>query len=140
MNSAVPLALIPETGRVEDFSSLRTKSDVLTAMGKDAEANAVMDKAIKMPSASVMDIHQYGRSLLMAGKKEKALEIFQYNFKTHPEEKFVTYAGLARGYTATGDKKNAIKNWEIVIQNVPEYEKANLANFQAELKKLKEGK
>ncbi len=133
-------AMNPNISGVEDFSTLRTKSEVLTALGRDAEADVVMDKAVKMPSAAVMDIHQYGRSLLKAGKKEKALEIFQYNFKTHPEEKFITYAGLARGYTAVGDKKNAIKNWETAIQNIPDYEKANLANFQAELKKLKEGK
>ncbi len=57
----------------------------------------------------------------------------------HPEEKFWTYVGLARTYTALGDKPNAIKNWEIAIANVPENRKFMLAQFQAALKKLKEG-
>ena len=52
--------------------------------------------------------------------------------------KFWTYLGLARGYTATGDKKSAITNWETVLRNVP----SNLSNrtpaFEAALKKLKE--
>ena len=126
-------------GGVEDFSTLQTKSNVLAAMGKEAEATAVMDKAIKMPGASLQAIHQYGRSLLAAGKKEKALEVFLYNSKTHPEEKFTTYVGLARGYAAVGDKKNAIKNWEIAIQNIPEDQKQNAEAYKAELKKLRGG-
>jgi tetratricopeptide (TPR) repeat protein len=129
----------PFIGR-EDFSSLQTKSLVFMAMGKETEANTIMDKAVKLPSATVTAIHQYGRTLLAAGKKEKAMEIFQYNFKTHPEDKFTTHVGLARGYTAAGDSKNAVKNWEMAIQNIPENQKANIGLYQAELKKLKEGK
>jgi tetratricopeptide (TPR) repeat protein len=127
----------PRAGGVEDLSTLRTKANVLTAMGKDAEAAVVMEKGIRLPSTTVMDIHQYGRSLLASGKKEKALKIFQYNQKTHPEEKFTTYVGLARGYTAVGDKKNAIKNWEIALKNVPESQKQFTNVFEGELKKLK---
>ncbi len=124
----------------ENFNTLSTKAIVLTAMGRDAEAGTVMDKAIKFPDANVQAVHQYGRTLLNAGQSKKALEVFQYNFKTHPEEKFTTYVGLARGYTAVGDKKNAIKNWETAIKNLPENQKANLPSYEGELKKLKEGK
>lgn len=124
----------------EDFNTLQTKSNVLTAMAKEADADAVMNKAIKHPTATVQAIHQYGRSLLAAGKKDKAMEIFQYNAKTHPEEKFTPNVGLARGYTALGDKKNAIKHWEVAIKNIPENQKANTALYESELKKLKEGK
>jgi tetratricopeptide (TPR) repeat protein len=124
----------------ENFNTLSTKAVVLTAMGRDADASTIMDKAIKLPDANVQAVHQYGRTLLNAGQSKKALEVFQYNFKTHPEEKFTTYVGLARGYTATGDKKNAIKNWETAIKNLPENQKANLAAYEGELKKLKEGK
>ena len=55
-------------------------------MGKNA-ANTVMDKAIKIPGTPIPMIHQYGRTLLNQGQKEKAMEVFQYNFKSHPEEK-----------------------------------------------------
>ena len=123
----------------EDFNSLSTKAQVLTAMGKDAEVETVMDKAIKHPTATVGAIHQYARTLLGAGKKEKAMEIFQYNFKSHPEDKFTPNVGLARGYTAIGDKKNAIKHWEAAIKNLPENQKQNISFYEGELKKLKEG-
>jgi hypothetical protein len=133
-------AMDPNIGGAEDFNALNVKSQVLLAMGKQTEASEIMDKAIKLPGTSVNAIHQYARSLLNMGLKEKAMEVFQYNFKTHPEEKFTTYVGLARGYTAMGDKKNAIKNWETAIKNLPENQKGNIAFYEGELKKLKEGK
>jgi hypothetical protein len=123
-----------------NFNTLSTKAQVLMALGRPADASTVMDEAVKLPDANVQAIHQYGRSLLAGGDSKKALEIFQYNFKTHPEEKFTTFVGLARGYTATGDKKNAIKNWEIAIKNIPDNQKQNLALYEGEVKKLKEGK
>lgn len=121
----------------EDFSSLQTKALVLSAMGKESEADAIMGKAIKHPTASVQSIHQYGRTLLAAGKTQKALDVFKLNRQLHADDTFTTYVGLARGYTAAGDKKNAIKNWEIAIKNLPADQKGNLNAYQAELKKLK---
>lgn len=109
------------------------------AMGRTNEAVPIMDKAIKRSDATVQAVHQYGRSLITAGQNQKALEVFQYNAKAHPEEKFTTYVGLARGYAAVGDKKNAIKNWEIAIKNLPADRKQELPFYESELKKLKEG-
>jgi tetratricopeptide (TPR) repeat protein len=127
-------------GGREEFGTLRAKADVLTAMGKDADSDATMEKAIHLPDASVQVIHQYGRSLLNAGKKEKAMEIFKYNAQKHPEDKFTPNVGLARGYTAMGDKKNAIARWEDAIKNIPDQQKANIKFYQGELDKLKSGK
>jgi len=124
----------------KNFNTLSTKANVLTTLGRTEEANKVMDEAIEQPTATVQAVHQYGRQLLAAGNSTKALQIFQYNFKKHPEEKFTTYVGLARGYTAIGDKKNAIKNWETAIKNIPDNQKPNAALYEAEVKKLKEEK
>ena len=49
-----------------------------------------------------------------------------------------TYVGLARGYTAVGDTRNAIANWEIAIKNIPENQKVNLPVYEQALKALKE--
>lgn len=119
------------------FDTYATKARVLSAMGKSDEAEQVMNLAINHPTATVQAIHQYGRSLLQEGKKEKALEVFKLNRQKNPNDKFTTYVGLARGYTAIGDKKNAIKNWETAIKNLPEEQKGNLAVYEGELKKLK---
>ena len=124
---------------IENFQTLQTKAQVLEALNRESEASLVMDKSIKLPSTTVQQIHQYGRTLLTSGKKEKAMEVFQFNSKTHPEDKFTPNVGLARGYTALGDKKNAIKFWEVALKNVPENQKNNMAFYEGELKKLKEG-
>ncbi len=124
----------------EDFSTLQTKAAVLSAMGKDSEADAVMDAALRLPSPEMFPVHQAGTRLLRAGRKEKALEVFKFNAAQHPDEKFYTYVGLARVYTALGDKANAIKNWEIALKNVPAAQKGNQATFEKSLKDLKDGK
>jgi hypothetical protein len=122
----------------ENFVTLSTKASVLTALGRSEEAEATMKKAINHPTAGVNDVHQYGRSLLAAGQTAKAMEIFQFNAKKNPQDKFTPNVGLARGYTALGDKKNAIKHWELAIKNLPENQQANKAFYEGELKKLKQ--
>lgn len=125
---------------VENFNTYQTRSLIYQAMGKTGEANAQMDKAIKDPSATVQDIHQYGRALLNSGQKEKAMEVFKFNAQKNPQDKFTPNVGLARAYTAAGDKKNAIKHWELALKNLPEAQKQFLPQYEAEVKKLKEGK
>lgn len=122
---------------VKSFPAMRTKADILTALNRQADADAVMKEALAM-DATVQEIHDYGRSLLAAGKNDRALEIFKLNREKHKDDMFTTYVGLARGYTALGNKKEAIKNWEIAIKNVPEAQKQFISNYQEEIKKLKQ--
>jgi len=122
----------------KDFSTLKTKADVLQAMGRDGEADGIMDEAVAMADAPVIGIHRYGTALIAAGRHDRAMTIFKMNRQRHPEEKFVTYVGLARGYTALGDTRNAIANWEIAIKNIPENQKINLPVYEQALKALRE--
>jgi len=122
----------------KDFYTLKTKSAVLRAMGRDADADGVMDEAVAMADAPIMGIHQYGAALITAGQKDKAMAVFTQNRQRHPDETFITYVGLARGYTALGDTRNAIANWEIAIKNIPENQKVNLPVYEQALKALKE--
>ena len=124
---------------VENFSTLQTKASVLQAMGRESDADTIMDKAINVPDAGLLLVHSYGMRLLRASRNDRALKILLLNQTRHPDEKFWTFLGLARGYTALGDKPNAIKNWEIAIANTPDDRKFLLPQFQATLKKLKEG-
>ncbi len=131
---------IPLGGKRE-FSTLQAKSNVLLAMGKNAEADVLMQEAIHSPDAAVGAIHQYGRGLLNAGQKEKAMEVFKFNAQQNlAKDKFTPNVGLARGYTAMGDTKNAIKHWEEAIKNVPENQKPFIKTYQGELDKLKAAK
>jgi Protein of unknown function (DUF2911) len=122
----------------EDFSTLSTQAAVLVALGRESEADTVMQKAMHLPGTEAYSVYAYGMGLLRNDKKDKAIKVFTFNQQQHPQDKFWTSLGLARGYTALGDKKSAISNWEIVLQNVP----ANLSNraamYEAAMKKLKD--
>ncbi|MGA8143953.1 MAG: DUF2911 domain-containing protein [Candidatus Acidiferrales bacterium] len=129
----------PSRGR-EDSSTLATKAAVLQAMSRNDEADAVIDKALRLQETDVIRIYLYAASLLSYGRNEKALEIFKANQQHHPEEKFWPYLGLAQGYTAVGDKDNAIKNWEITLGNVPANARSSVPTYERTLRQLKEGK
>jgi tetratricopeptide (TPR) repeat protein len=122
----------------EDFSTLQTKAAVLDAMGRESEADRVMAKAFTLPGTDAVQIYVYAMRVLRSGKKDKAMKIFVLNEQKHPDDRFWTSLGLARGYTAMGDKTNAIANWEIVLRSVPSNLKGQTANYEAALKKLKE--
>jgi tetratricopeptide (TPR) repeat protein len=124
----------------EDFSTLQTKAAVLQALGRIAESDTTMDRAMREEGASPLGLYQYGATLLAGGRKERALEIFKTSRTKYPEEKFWTYFGLARGYTATGDKQNAIANWEVVMRNLPPSFSTNRAQFERTLQALKDGR
>ena len=65
------------------------------------------------------------------------MEIFQFNRRQHRNDSFWPYLGLARGYTALGDKRRAITNWEIAIKNIPPALAGNRSRFEETLKQLK---
>lgn len=81
----------------------------------------------------------YGKYLLDSGVKNQALEVAKLNQQRHPDDLFYTHLALARACTATGDKPTAITEWELALQHAPDNRKASIPQFQATLKKLKEG-
>lgn len=108
-------------------------------MGRQADADSIMQKAVRLPGTEAAQIYAYGVGLLNQGKKDKAMEVFLINKEQNPDKYFWTSLGLARGYTALDDKQRAIANWEIVIQNVPDSFRGRLPRFQEALKKLRGG-
>lgn len=127
------------TGGREDFSTLHTKASILELLGRQSEADALNAKALTFNNTPVIYLYLYASGLLDKGRSAEALEIFKLNQKYHPEEQFWTHLGLARGYTATGDKPNAIQNWEAALRNVPLSEQRDVPSFEASLEKLKSG-
>ncbi|MEO5978303.1 MAG: DUF2911 domain-containing protein [Chryseolinea sp.] len=120
----------------KSFAAMRVKSDLLLLLNREHEAQAVMTDAMTL-DPTVVEVHDYGKSLLEAGKSEAALKIFKQNSQRHQKDMFMTKVGLARGFTAIGNKKEAIRNWEIAIKNIPVDQKGNLDSYQKELLKLK---
>jgi hypothetical protein len=117
------------------FQPWSTKAQILEKLGRTAEADAIMKKAL--PKASMMETHQYGRSLLQGKRNREALEIFKLNYGKHPGE-FTALMGLTRGYSANGDYKNALKYANMALKKAPDANNKN--NVEAIIGKLKEGK
>jgi hypothetical protein len=120
-----------------DFGTLSTKAQVLMKMGKDSEAQAIMDTAIHHPTATAILIHQYGRQLLNAKKNQEALAVFKLNAERNGDA-WPINVGLARGYMAVGDYPKALEYAQKAVAQAPD--KVNKANLEAMTKSLAEGK
>ena len=102
-----------------NFTTLNNKAAVLDKMGRKQEAATVMQAAIKHQSATPLDIHQYGRRLISEKKLKEALEIFQYNTQRNGDT-WPTHVGLARGYAANGDPKQALEHAKKALPQAPD--------------------
>ena len=120
-----------------NFLTLSTLARAQAANGKLAEAKVSMDKALSDPSASVLDIHQYGRQLLSQGEKAEALRIFLLNAKRFGDA-WPIHVGLTRGYSANGDFKNALKHAKLALLKAPD--ELNRNSVKGMIAKLTAGK
>lgn len=98
----------------EEFQTLQTKAMVLRKLKRVPEAQQVMEKAIKLPTADVQAIHAYGRQLMAADQKKKALEVFEYNHQRY-NGAWPTNVGLARAYSANGIYDKALKHAQLAL-------------------------
>ena len=125
-----------QVGR-ENFTSLSTLADAEEANGMTADSQKTRERALNDPSASAIDLHVYGRQLLTEGKKDAAMKIFQLNAKHHGTE-WPTNVGLARGYSAMGDYKQALKYARLAVVQAPD--PGNKKSLEDAVKKLEAGK
>lgn len=118
----------------ENFATLSTKAQILDRLNRSAEAEQIMEKAIRHPSANPGLIHQYGRQLLTAGKKEAAMKVFQYNYD-NAKGAWPTEVGMARGLSAIGKYKEALPHAEKALTQAPDaLNKNSLTQMIANLK------
>jgi tetratricopeptide (TPR) repeat protein len=119
----------------KNFKTLTGKANVLRKLGRTSEADALMKEAI--PLANMQEMHQYARQLLRDKRHAEALGIYKLNAAKNPNQ-FTTNLGLARGYSATGDFKNALKYARLAEGQAPD--KTNKDAVGEFIKKLQEGK
>lgn len=116
------------------FNNMSIKAQILMKQAKMEEAFTVMDEALPMGTAP--QVHQYGQQLITVGQKQKALEVFKWNAKANKGAWPVHY-GLARGYSAVGNYKTALKHAKIALNNAPN--KPNKDAIAANIEKLNRG-
>jgi len=122
-------------GGDRSFQAWSTKAQILEKLGKKAEADSIMQKA--MAHANIFELHQYGRQLIQQKKYKEALAVFKMNYDKNPNQ-FTTLMGLVRGYSATGDYKTALKYAQQAQPLAPEGQ--NKTNVATMIEKLKAGK
>ncbi len=124
----------PNLGGVKTFSALSTKAGLLTKLNRKPEANELMKVAVE--NASVMELHGYGRQLLVQKKWKEALEVFEKNYKKN-RGAWPTSAGLMRGYSANGDLKKALEYAKLAVTQAPNEETKKI--MQQAVEKLSKG-
>jgi hypothetical protein len=108
-----------------NFSTLSMEAALAEKSGKKAKSDSCMKEALAM--GTMLEIHQYGKTLIALGQKKEALDVFKMNAKRYPNQ-FVTYAGLARGYSANGDFKTALLNAKLALPKSPNQVNADSVN------------
>ena len=113
------------------FNTFNIKAGILKKMGKDAEADKIMNDALI--TANENDLNAYGYQLLNQKQFDKAIEILALNTQRHPKSANA-WDSLGEGYALKGDKKNAIVNFKKCLTlNPPGATKANSEKYLKEL-------
>jgi Protein of unknown function (DUF2911) len=120
-----------------NYTTLSNKAAVLDKMGRKDDAAAAMKLAINHRSATPLDLHQYGRLLLAQKHEKQALEVFQMNFERNGDQ-WPTHVGLARGYAANGDAKQALEHAKKALTQAPD--ELNKKSLEAMVAALEAGK
>ena len=120
-----------------NFTTLSNKAQVLAKLGRNDEAAKIMQTAIHHRTAGPLDLHQYGRLLISQKHEKEALEVFQLNYERNGDE-WPTHVGLARGYAATGDPKQALEHARKALTQAPD--DLNRKSLEAMVAALESGK
>ena len=102
-----------------NFATLSTKAQALDKLGRTAESKTLISQALRHPTATPTEIHQYGRQLLGAGKSQEALEVFRLNAERHGDA-WPVHVGLARGYSAVGNLPKALEHARKALPQAPD--------------------
>jgi hypothetical protein len=131
------VAASPGFPGVENFTTLMALADAQAANNMEADATKTRDKAMNLTTATPVDLHLYARQLLQAGKKQEAFTVWQLNAKKHPNE-WPVNVGLARGNSAVGNYKEALKYAKLALAQAPD--DGNKRSLQTGIEKLEQGK
>ena len=129
-------AFINPPRNIKYFPLFNSKGNVLTAMGKKEDADAMMKEAVNLPDATAGQIVNYGRALITQTRPKDAMVVFETGFKRYPTSP-VALMGMARGYSANGDIKKSLKFAQDALK--VETDPAAKTTIDGMVKKLEKG-
>ncbi len=103
----IETAVSPALGGIERFEAIAIKAGLLEKLGRVREADILIEDGLSM--AKTVEVHNYGRQLLAQKKTDKALEIFEYNFKKN-QGAWPTHVGMMRALSAKGRFPEALEH------------------------------
>jgi hypothetical protein len=98
---------------------------------------AVSKQFIGEANYTTLDLHQYGRRLVAEKKEKAAMEVFLLNYERNADQ-WPVHVGLARGYSATGDLKQALEHARKALTQAPD--ELNKKGLEAMVVSLEAGK
>ena len=121
---------------IKYYPIYQAKGNVLAAMDKKAEADAVMKEAINLPDATAGQIAGYGRMLIAQKREKDAMPVFETAMKRFPANS-TALMGMARGWSANGDSKKALKFAQEALK--AETDAAGKTTIDGLIKKIEKG-
>lgn len=122
---------------VIDANSLRIKYELALELKRMNDVEQCFKQIKSLSGIAAFDLFVLGRNILKRGHENKAEEIFMYNKNRFPVENYWTNMGMALVLSASGNKNEAIKYWELVIKHTPPDRKNSIKEYEAEIQKLK---
>lgn len=119
------------------FANNREKASILFKQNKAKEALIYVDKAL--PLGTIFQLHSLGRELIRVKLPKKAMEVFSYNYKKHPDTPVTVNFGMMRGHSALKQYKKALKYAEAALKHVPKDDISNQKQLAEAIKKLRNG-
>ena len=117
----------------KNFTTLTTLASLERANGMAKTAEVTEKEALAHATATPIQVHVYGRQLLASKEPKRALKIFKANAARH-KDAWPVHVGLARGYSAVGDLKEALKHARKALTQAPDpVNKKNLKQMVADL-------
>jgi hypothetical protein len=121
-----------------NFTTLATKAQVLSALGRDPEALETLQAAVKHPTATAQQIHGAARQLQNQGKTTDAIALFKLNAERFGADTWPVTVGLARVYSAQGDYPRALEFAKKARAQAPD--PLNQSNLDTIIELLESGK
>lgn len=102
-----------------NFQTLTVLAQLQMANGMKDEAAKTIQRAMEPRAGTVLQMHQFARSLQAQGENALALTVFQANAKQHPNA-WPVNLGLARGYFGVGDRTKAVSYAKKALPQAPD--------------------
>ncbi len=109
------------------FENEMTKSQILTALNRTADADAARKKAFSEGTA--VQLYSAGRQVHLQGKKAEAMEMYKMVVAKYPDH-WAAHLAKSRLDVAAGDFAGALKEIQAAVEGSPEVNKSALRALQ----------